>query len=240
MENGGIRVGVISIMKKSIYKKFPCSLVYSDLKVIFIDKKLRLKAYKDDFKKIVRSTLILNNNNFISQSHVGHASKNLNSKININFIGLRNGTCFFNNEKSSESLNTAGLICKELSRLGIPFLFVNVLTEYNEVIKMAASAAYQPILLGEFAGGSFTNSLIHFPTVLFFSSSKKHFFFLKEVHKLNLPTLSINDSDVSTDLSSFPIVVSDDSLEVQHSVLELVSQSLIKGCFFHYADSIHG
>ena len=236
MENGGSRVGVVSIMKK-IHRKFFRSLVYTDLKIK--DRKLRLKVYKDDFKKSARFIFTLKKNNFIFQSHIGHASKNLNSKININFVGLRNGTSFFNTEKSLESLQTAGLICKELSRLGLPFLFVNVLTEYNEIIKMTGSAAYQPISLGDFAGGSFTNSLINCPTVLFFSSSKEHYFSLKEAHKLNLPTLSINDSDCSTDLSSFPIIMSDNSLEVQHSVLEVVSQNLIKGCLFHYADSIH-
>jgi ribosomal protein S2 len=235
MENGGFRVGVISMTKK-LHLKFSRSLVYINLKVV--GKNLRLKIYKDTFKKVIRSTFSLKNNNFIFKSHIGHASKDLNSKININLIGLRNDTCFFNIEKSVESLQTAGLICKELSRLGLPFLFVNVLTEYNEMVKMTASAAYQPILLGEFAGGSFTNSLINLPTVLFFSSSKEHFFSLKEAHKLNLPTLSINDSDVSTDLSSFPIFVSDDSLEVQHGVLKVVSQSLIKGCLFHYVDSM--
>jgi ribosomal protein S2 len=231
-------------MKKKC-ENFPLHLITSSLKNIK-QKNLRLKTY-GHIKKTIFFSLnknskfqIISKNNFVCQSHIGHDLKNLNPKVNINFIGLRDGNCVFNYEKSLESLQIASFICKDLARMGLPILFVNVISEYNEIIKMAASASYQPILLGDFIGGSFTNNLINkTPAIIFVPSSKEHSFFLKEAYRLNLPTLSINDSDGSTNLSAFPIVVSDDSLELQHSVLGVVSQGLIKGCLFHYADTIN-
>jgi ribosomal protein S2 len=224
-------------MKKKKFGKFPLYLVSSKIKKK-VKKNLRLNVYNFILNKNSQFKII-SNNNFICQPYVGHVSKNLSPKININFIGLRDDNCIFNSERSLESLQIASSICKDLARLGLPFLFINVLPEYNGIIKMAASTAYQPILLGDFIGGYFTNNIITAPAVVFILSSKKHFFFFKEAHRLNLPILSINDSDVSTDLSAFPIVVSDDSLGVQHTVLEVVSQGLIKGCLFHYADTIN-
>lgn len=231
-------MGITLLMKKKKCGKFGLCLVISELKFRCIKKNLRLNVYKAIFNNNAQFQVIFKNNFICQDQQLGHDSKNLNSKINIHFVGLRDGTCIFNSEKFLESLQVASSICKDLARMGLPFLFVNVLNEYNEIIKMAASASYQPVLIGDFIGGSFTNNLINTPTVLFVSSSKKHSFFLKEAHKLNLPSFSINDSDVSTNLSAFPITISDDCLEVQHNVLRVISQRLIKGCLLNYADSI--
>jgi len=205
-------------------------------------KRIRLKIYRRFSKK---SNFVLNKisktssffkSSFIHHSFIGHELKSLNSKMNINLLGLRNNSCIFNSEKSLESLKNVSSICKELTRLKLPILFVNLIPEYNEIVKMAAFFSRQPILLDEFKGGCFTNKLTEIPSVVFVPSSKKHSFVLKEAHTLNLLILCVHDSDDDTNLSSFPIIASDNSLETHHGILKVVGQSFLKGSLLRFID----
>jgi ribosomal protein S2 len=174
---------------------------------------------------------------FFHNSQIGHNLSSINPKINIQLMGVRNDICLFNYEKTLESLQMACLISKNLARLGLTFLFVSTLKEYNETTKTVAYATYQPMLLNIFVGGFLTNRLIcSLPTVIFVPSTKKCLFILKEARRLNVPVFSISDTNTSSNFLSFPVIASDDSIETQYNVLKSISHNFIKGLFFCYID----
>jgi ribosomal protein S2 len=176
-------------------------------------------------------------NTFFHNSHVGHNLSSINSTVNTQLMGVRNTICLFNYEKNLESLQIACLISKNLARLGLTFLFISTLKECNETTKIAGYTTYQPMLLNSFVGGFFTNSLICIlPTVIFVPSTKKCLFILKEARRLNVPVLSINDTNTSSNLLSFSVIASDDSIKTQYGVLKSISYNFVKGLFLCYVD----
>jgi ribosomal protein S2 len=203
---------------------------------------VRLKTYKDFTTSCSpsKSLQLLSKikNTFFHNSHVGHDLISMSPIVNTQFIGIRNDICFFNCEKILESLQIVCLISKNLARLGLTFLFISTLKEYNETTKIAAYTTYQPMLLNSSAGGFLTNSLISvLPTVIFVPSTKKCLFILKEARRLNVPVLSISDTNISSNFLSFPVIASDDSIETQYDVLKSISYNFVKGLFFRYIDT---
>jgi ribosomal protein S2 len=199
-----------------------------------------LNSYKGNFnaqdlKNRLKMKFILKND-FIRYSNVGHSIRTSNVRMNINFLGVRKDRCIINTEKSVESLNTVAFVCQHCARVGLSFLFVNLVAEYNSVIKVVASYSYESSLLEEFNGGSFTNSLLKSPGVVFVSNSKVHSSVLKEAYSLGLPTVGLHDSDHTTDTLIYPILASDDSLETQREVLKIVCNAIVKGKFYRFLD----
>jgi len=247
MEKRGFRVGInVAIMKnKTRFKKSPPSL-FIHLQTISYYKRfffgVRLKTYKDFTTSCSpsKSLQLISKikNIFFHNSHVGHNLSSINPTVNTQFIGVRNNICLFNYEKILESLQIICLISKNLARLGLTFLFISTLKEYNETTKIAAYTTYQPMLLNNFAGGFLTNSLIFaLPTVIFVPSTKKCLFILKEACRLNVPVFSISDTNTSSNFLSFPVIASDDSIETQYGVLKSISYNFVKGLFFCYIDT---
>jgi len=175
-------------------------------------------------------------NDFIRYSNVGHSIRTSNVRMNVNFLGVRKDRCIINTEKSVESLNTVAFVCQYCARVGLSFLFVNLVAEYNSVIKVVASYSYESSLLEEFNGGSFTNSLVKSPGVVFVSNSKVHSSVLKEAYSLGLPTFGLYDSDHTTDNLIYPILASDNSLETQYEVFKIVRNAIVKGKLYRFLD----
>jgi ribosomal protein S2 len=212
----------------------------NNTKNLISKKGTRLKIYKGTASKpasFILSELFhfVVTNCFAYYSKIGH-----NSSMNIELLGVRDSNCILNYEKCLESLQITGLLCKKLARLGLTLLFINTFLESNETIRVVAAYSYQPILLNAPISGSITNYVIKSNMVAFIPSTNKYLFALKEAQKLNIPVLSINDSEVNVNLSTFSIVAaSDDSLKNQYGIFEVVSTALIKGSFFYYLDNSH-
>jgi ribosomal protein S2 len=227
-------------MKKSELKYSSIYLRTTTIFNVFLG--VRLKIYKGStilytysvFLKFLSKT----KKNFLYNSCIGHNVNIINSSINVYSIGIRDNICLLSYEKSLDSLQIACLVCKELGRINSTILFINTFTDYNDIIKVAAGTMYQPALLNNFASGSLTNKLIHIlPTIIFVSSTKKYSLVLKESRRLNIPIFSINDTNISPDLLSFPVIASDDCLETQHYVLKVISYSFVLGLLLLYLDT---
>lgn len=206
------------------------------------NKGIRLRFYTFGLKRCRVFNVKLSNFHYVPQKRflffgqLGHSVKSLSTILNSQFLGVRYHDCFINPEKSLELLTYTGFICQTFARVGLTALFINLVTEFNGITKVAAGFCCQALLLDDFKGGFFTNRLIKIPGIVFVSNSKKHSFILKEASLLHLPIISLHDSNDTTNLSTLSIFSSDDSIEVQYVVLQKLTSAFIKGSFLYFLD----
>jgi ribosomal protein S2 len=170
------------------------------------------------------------NKDFIYYSTFGHKIKSTNPKTFSNLLGFRKGASIVNIEKSKEAFSIMNrfvgvLFEKKKSQL----LFVNFDQESNKLTLLCALRAIQPVLVDGWTSGIFTNAVSKNKiAVVFLLSSKKAYFVIEEATKLNIPVISLVDTDATLNNVSFPILMNDNSAQLNHLLTSVLSDIIIK------------
>jgi ribosomal protein S2 len=93
----------------------------------------------------------------------------------------------------------------------------------------------QPFLIKNWWSGTLTNVLFQNKIdVIFIISAKNHNFILQEAKKLNIPVIAVVDTDIDSNLVTFPIWLNDDSIEIHHELTFLVSSMILQAKLINY------
>ena len=167
---------------------------------------------------------------FIYHSTFGHKTKSTDPKTFSNLLGFRKGASIVNIEKSKEAVSIMNrfvgvLFDKKKSQL----LFVNFDEESNKLTSLCALRAIQPVLIDGWTSGIFTNVISKNKiTAVFLLSSKKAYFVIEEATKLNIPVISLVDTDATLNNVSFPLWMNDNSAQLGHVLTSVLSDIIIK------------
>jgi len=130
---------------------------------------------------------------------------------------------------ANEFLN--GIFSKE----NCSMLFVNLNNESSISTRICALRSAQPFLIKNWWSGTLTNVLFQNKIdVIFIISAKNHNFILQEAKKLNIPVIAVVDTDIDSNLVTFPIWLNDDSIEIHHELTFLVSSMILQAKLIKY------
>lgn len=176
------------------------------------------------------------NKDFLYYATLGHSVKSVKSKGYSNLLGFRKGVSLINTEKTEEGLAVISHFLNYiLTRNFCSILFVNLDSEWTISTKIGALKSVQPFLIEGWWGGTFTNVLSKSKVdVIFLLNVKKHDFILQEARKLSIPVIAVVDTDLDSNLVTFPIWLNDDSIEVQHDLVFLVSSIILQSKLTNY------
>jgi ribosomal protein S2 len=141
-----------------------------------------------------------------------------------------------NIEKTKESLRLANEFLNGIfSKENCSMLFVNLNNESSISTRICALRSAQPFLIKNWWSGTLTNVLSQNKIdVIFIISAKNHNFILQEAKKLNIPVIAVVDTDIDSNLVTFPIWLNDDSIEIHHELTFLVSSMILQAKLINY------
>ena len=169
---------------------------------------------------------------------LGHLSVYWDPKLARVILNKRHKIHFFNSEKSSESLNQA---LKFIFKISGNICFVNSKEKFSSISKEAAFRSLQPALTDNWTNGLLTNSNLlqkEKISALFIINGKDDSFIIKESNKLNIPVISINDTDTNSHLISYPIFANDNSARIQHFISSIISDVIVEKSLFDFARNL--
>nr|YP_009476692.1 ribosomal protein S2 [Proteomonas sulcata]AVM81185.1 ribosomal protein S2 [Proteomonas sulcata] len=192
-----------------------------------------IKNFKKQKKSIVLNDLLLN-----VGSHLGHLTCYWDPKLARFILNRRNKIHLFNIDKSGESLSQA---LRFISKLSGNVCFVNGNEKFSSISQEAAFRCLQPALTDNWTNGLLiNNNLIKTNAIdaLFIINGCDDSFIIKESDKLNVPVISINDTDINSHLITYPIFSNDNSLKIQHFVSNLISDVILEKSLYNFAISL--
>ena len=176
------------------------------------------------------------NKDFLYHATLGHNIRLVSPKYYSNLLGFRKNVSLINIEKTKESLKLVNEFLEGIfSKKNCSMLFVNLNNESSISTKICASRTMQPFLIKNWWGGTFTNVISQNKIdVMFVISAKNHNFVLQEAKKLNIPVISVVDTDFDSNLVTFPIWLNDDSIKIHHELTFLISSIILKANLINY------
>lgn len=177
---------------------------------------------------------------FLYYAELGHKTKSVNPKAYSNLLGFRKNVSLINVQKIKESLSlTSQFITSVLNERNCSILFVNLNNESSISTKLCALRSMQPFLVKNWSSGTFTNILAeHKIDIIFVLSAKTNSFILQEANKLSIPVVAIVDTDINSNLVSFPIWLNDDSTDLHHDLTTFISSVILQAKLTNYGLSI--
>ena len=176
------------------------------------------------------------NKDFLYYATLGHNMTSVNPKFYSNLLGFRKNVSLINIEKTKESLRLANEFLNGIfSKENCSMLFVNLNNESSISTRICALRSAQPFLIKNWWSGTLTNVLFQYNIdVIFIISAKNHNFILQEAKKLNIPVIAVVDTDIDSNLVTFPIWLNDDSIEIHHELTFLVSSMILQAKLINY------
>jgi small subunit ribosomal protein S2 len=176
---------------------------------------------------------------FLYYASLGHKVESVDPKAYSALLGFRKNVSLISVEKVQESLSLVNNFLKTVLKKEEPsILFLNLNEDSSISTKIAALKSLQPFLVRNWSSGMLTNIVAKSKIdMIFVLSAKNHNFVLQEAKKLNIPVLSIIDSDTNSNLVTFPIWANDDSLELHHFITSMISLVMIEAQLMKYGVS---
>lgn len=176
------------------------------------------------------------NKDFLYHATLGHNIRLVSPKYYSNLLGFRKNVSLINIEKTKESLRLANEFLNGIfSKENCSMLFVNLNNESSISTRICALRSAQPFLIKNWWSGTLTNVLSQNKIdVIFIISAKNHNFILQEAKKLNIPVIAVVDTDIDSNLVTFPIWLNDDSIEIHHELTFLVSSMILQAKLINY------
>ena len=176
---------------------------------------------------------------FLYYASLGHKVESVDPRVYSAVLGFRKNVSLINVEKVQESLSLVSSFLKTVfKKENSSILFLNLNEDSNVSTKNGALKSLQPFLIRNWSSGMLTNIVIKDKIdMIFVLSAKNPNFVLQEAKKLNIPVISIIDSDTNSNLVTFPIWANDDSLELHHFITCTISCVILEAQLMKYAMS---
>lgn len=166
---------------------------------------------------------------FLYYASLGHKTESVDPKSYSNVLGYRKGISVLNIEKIKENLFVTNEFLKSVvSRKKSSILFANLNESSNNITKLCALRSIEPFIVKNWSSGSLTNVLSNKVDVIFVLSVKNSYFIVQEADKLNIPVVGLVDSDANSNMVSFPLLLNDNSVNLDYIVTSLISNSVLE------------
>jgi len=172
---------------------------------------------------------------FLYYASLGHKIESVDPKVYSNVLGYRKGISVLNTEKIKENLFVINEFLKSvISEEKSSLLFVNLNESSKNITRFCALRSVEPFIVKNWSSGALTNVLSSEVDVIFVLSVKNNHFIVQEANKLNIPVVGLVDNDSNPNMVSFPLLLNDNSVGLDHAVTSLVSNVVLEIKLLNY------
>lgn len=188
-------------------------------------------------ERCIRMGVKVLNKDFLYYASLGHKATSVDPTTFSSLSGFRQGISVFNIEKIKESVLITKHFIASLFKLdgSSSILFIDLEEVSNVSTKSCALRALEPYFIDNWSSGILTNSIVsHKIDAILVLSAKDNNFIIQEANKLNIPVISVVDSDVNVNMVSFPIWGNDNSIEFRHQLTAEMSSMILESKLMKY------
>jgi len=158
-------------------------------------------------------------------AHFGHQTRRWNPKMSRYIYCARNGVHIIDLVQTAVCMNNAYKWTRSASRSGKRFLFVGTKKQASEVIAQEATRCGAAYVNQRWLGGMLTNC----PDVVVLVDQRRETNAVLECRKLDIPLVSMLDTNCDPDLCDVPIPCNDDAVRSVQLVLGRLADAINEG-----------
>jgi len=166
--------------------------------------------------------------------HFGHQTHRWNPKMAPYIFGARSNIHILDLSQTVPLLHQALVQAREVASKGGRILFVGTKRAASEPVAAAAQRCAQYYVNHRWLGGMLTNwqrikDMGGKPDLMFVIDTNKETIAVKEARRLNIPVISILDSNCDPESADFPIPGNDDAARAIALYCDLIADAILDG-----------